>query len=327
MKKLRNEKELESMEVEYFDRADKEFRRLNEKEENLLWECKDIKISKNENVIIWRELNKLVNKRVDNRSFVPEWKKKIAIGNKYSNYFGGYSDNYKDGYTLEEFYTSIVNQEKYKSANSVLTEIVRNVRKEFNSQGIDNKMSRVRAMVLHHTIYTKWIGFQFESAIKFLMELNGMEVLETTEYMDKTYKIDIVGKTLEGKKIGIQCKSFTFLKNRKEGFAKYIQENISGQKLAILSGEIDEVYYIFHDEESNIVPILERDGGFSKGDVKCLISVDSITESYELRPAKGNDAYEIFKEEINKLQRKNLQRFDDVICYNSKIDGREVYNF
>lgn len=279
------------------------FRGLTKEEKDLMFESEAIPITKQENAILWKEFNRKVRKRVDNRGgYMPEYMREIEIGNKFANKFGGYSNHYLDSYTLEQFYTSIVNEEGYSRAENVFKLIITNVRREFKANSINNNIRRVKAMVWHHLIYLKWVGFRFEYNNKLLLESWGYKVIETTKYIDETYKIDIVVELPNGKNIGIQCKSYSFLNNTYKT-SKYIRDNIKGQQMAVANKEIEDVYYLFHNQDGYIIPIMEsvKTNGFRIVRAKCLINMNSIIDNSLRIYESLENAREQFKNEMDNL--------------------------
>ena len=295
MVNLTKEKTVEDIIFSYQNRANecfnaRNFRGLTEEEEKIFNECVDIPITDNESRILWEQINFKEKAKWDTRN------------NKFGKCIELFDSHYIDGYTFKQFCTSIANSKKFSSAMNIFKRTVTSIVEDFKINGIDNSIEHVKAMVMHHMVYEKWIGFRFEYNIKVKIESYGFKVLKTTQHMDRIYKIDIVIESLCGKKIGIQCKSQTFLNRLKEDWVK---KNISGQRLAILDNAVDEVYYLFHTQNGDVARILERSGGFGKGVSKCLITVDSILESYKLTYEDIDSKAVMLEEEMDKFRQVN----------------------
>ena len=238
--------------------------------------------------------------KVDNRRYNID--NRISLGNKYSRKFGGYDEIYADGCTLENFFISIIKNENYSSAMNVYKEIVREAKKKFKVRNIKITHKRVQTLIDYFTLYTRWVGFTFEYNLKKVLEEKGFKIEEVTRITDREYKIDIIISNENLKRIGIQCKSNTFLngKIKGESISNYIKKNIEGQKRALRNGEVDEVYYIFHNDCGEIARVIDKAKAFGKNLIRCFTPIESIENSYSISPIENVFNSKGIEEIINK---------------------------
>lgn len=235
-----------------------------------------------------------------------EWVLRSTLATKVKNIqknvnYGTYYDNkfktkfiyfYKDDMSFEDFKKSILESDNYTKSLKYLKQIVTvayNILKEN-----DLKLSRkeIENSLITYMLRRKWIGFKFEYLIKNILEENGFEVKQS-EYLDDKYKIDLKVKIHEDEKIrswiGIQCKCQSF-KCGSDYTNKYYKRNIK----AIESQWVDDVYYVFHNENAELM-LLQNNFKDS-----CLVDKEWVKDS-KTKVMKRVDMKELIKE-IDKIK-------------------------
>lgn len=95
--------------------------------------------------------------------------------------------------------------------------------------------------------YQPYVGYAFEQRIRDLLEANGYKCYASSK-LDKDYAIDLqVSKG--NRSIGLQFKSKSFLSLSKDKRKQYNSKNAEG----IRYRWVDEVYYVFHDLDCEIM--------------------------------------------------------------------------
>lgn len=214
-----------------------------------------------------------------------------TLANKLGSKLGNYISHYVDGYTLMQFFTSIINHKNYKEKSTVeniLKKIYYEANRLFKKYNVKIKRDKVKALVDYFTIYNKYIGLRFEYNIKVLLELKGFEVLRVNRNYDMEYKLDIICITPKGNKIGIQCKSSSFLSNI-ESNKKYFNKNINGQLEALDKGICNKVFYIFHNSNGELESVDIREKDFGATINKTLIELYEMINSNKIKKSDNTE--------------------------------------
>lgn len=208
-----------------------------------------------------------------------------TLGNKLGSKLGNYISHYVDGYTLVQFFTSIINHRNYKEKSTVeniFKKIYFEANQLFKKYNLKIKRERVKVLVDYFTIYNKYMGLKFEYGIKVILKLQDFKVLRTSQEEDMEYKLDIICISPKGNTIGIQCKSSSFI-NSIEGKKKYFNKNINGQLQALDKGICNKVFYIFHNSNGELESVDVREKDFGATINKALIELNEMLNSNKIK--------------------------------------------
>ena len=163
-----------------------------------------------------------------------------------------------DTLDFDDYYIRVKRYINKEELNRLVFNCIEEVKKGnkrlFKSLGVDDDM--INKAIKLNIFYRPYIGFLFEHLVKKYIESIGEYKVYYDESIDKDYAIDLIVRKYEDDKligsIGLQFKSnnFIYLKDKR----KYINKNHN----AINQRLVEDVYYMFHDNESNITLNLDQ---------------------------------------------------------------------
>ncbi len=222
--------------------------------------------------------------KVENLKWDVNW------NNYYSSKFKKkFIDFYVDNMSFEDFKKSIIESDNYTNSLKYLKKIVTIAYNKLKENSIVMKRKEVESTLVDYMLLQKWRGFSFEYEIKCKLLQKGFKAYEDS-YLDDKFAIDLVVELDDRCKIGIQCKSQYY----KFG-ADYTHKHYRKSCRAIDYNWVNEVYYLFHNENCDIVSMRK---GFESA---ILIDVEWITQK-DIKKGKTVIVEQLIKE-IEKIKK------------------------
>lgn len=233
------------------------------------------------------EVDKIVKQHVKNPKKILG-KAICRVGNQLSNC---------DTLDFDEYITRVLNHVNREDLDKLISKVLVHIKKgnvrKFKKLGVnDNEL--ILAIKLN-IFFRPYIGFLFEHMIEEYIKSLGYDV-SYSDMLDRKYAIDLVVRKWEDGKligtIGLQLKSNTFIYLKDK--SRYMHKNQSG-----IDGRwVDDVYYIFHDENSN--PMLDLDQMCYMTNFKELNNCENLIHDFE-------EVDKYFKEELEQAFEKAVE--------------------
>lgn len=216
--------------------------------------------------------NGIGNGRDDNYNYIialyDEVKKNISkseiktVRNKYWRNplsLGFMTNYYSDGCSFSDFYYNLLS-EYYNTDNvtnehhNLFLDVIKNKATKIYKQieSVANTsitQNDIYVILLYTLLIAMYDGFQFEYYIKCLIQNAKYEVYKSHN-VDINYAIDFI-VTDGNKKIGLQLKSQTY----KNMYQSTKEKHYNKHMKAINNSVVDNVFYLLHNEDNNIVSI------------------------------------------------------------------------
>lgn len=162
---------------------------------------------------------------------------------------------YTENCTLEDYYynicTKIGKGDKEKGKRIFNNNIEKNANKIHKQLNIYT-YTDVQNALLMQILLKSYLGFAFEQIIKNILIANNF-VIEQSEMLDNTYKIDLLVsyniEYLKHIKIGLQLKSLSYVDISKY----YKQKHLQSFNLATEDSICKDVYYLLHDDNIQLI--------------------------------------------------------------------------
>lgn len=157
---------------------------------------------------------------------------------------------YEDNMSFEKFIGNFINHIGVEELKPLLSKSIDKIFKD--NKELKNKYTRedVLKAIKVYMFYTTYIGYSFEQRIRDLITNNTKYDIKSSEYLDNKCAIDLLVINYDnGRVIGLQFKSKSFLSLDKDTRLKYYDKNRYG----VLNKLCEDVYYIFHNELCDVV--------------------------------------------------------------------------
>ena len=170
-------------------------------------------------------------------------------------------DCYVDNMTFKEFINSVAligglsmgiedEEEAIKRFIKLINESIDMIFKKNKHLKSEFSKEDVKKTIKLYSFYHPYIGYAFEQRLRDLIKSDDRYDIYTSEELDLKYAIDMqVHDKKTNMVIGLQLKTFSFWYISKDKKEDYKSKNLKGIAYKFCS----DVYYVFHDNECNII--------------------------------------------------------------------------